>query len=218
MRICHFRDRFLPDKAIDLVDEAAARLKIQVSSKPIQLDRLDRLLLQLEMERISILGDSKARALDEQEKLRLRAVESQIERLQAQQVLFSIFPLFACVSCCSLWSTVVRVNSSLCFASRIHAVLRTLRACDACVCGLFVVPFLAFDCAAPHVSVSSCAWIYMLAFVRCCFSLLHWCEAYIAAAVSDPAHNLLLSRVLVYLKLRRRLPTPGTKKRVKWML
>ncbi|CDJ40576.1 hypothetical protein ETH_00020065 [Eimeria tenella] len=81
----YITDRFLPDKAIDLVDEAAARLKIQVSSKPIQLDRLDRLLLQLEMERISILGDSKARALDEQEKLRLRAVESQIERLQAQQ-------------------------------------------------------------------------------------------------------------------------------------
>lgn len=79
------RDRFLPDKAIDLVDEAAARLKIQVSSKPIQLDRLDRLLLQLEMERISILGDAKNRAMDEQEKLRLRAVESQIERLQAQQ-------------------------------------------------------------------------------------------------------------------------------------
>ena len=80
------RDRYLPDKAIDLVDEAAARLKIQVSSKPIQLDRLDRLLLQLEMERISILGDSKTRSLDEAEKLRLRAVESQIERLQAQQV------------------------------------------------------------------------------------------------------------------------------------
>ncbi|CDI80010.1 heat shock protein, putative [Eimeria acervulina] len=81
----YITDRYLPDKAIDLVDEAAARLKIQVSSKPIQLDRLDRLLLQLEMERISILGDSKTRSLDEAEKLRLRAVESQIERLQAQQ-------------------------------------------------------------------------------------------------------------------------------------
>ncbi|KAL8451591.1 hypothetical protein Emed_001940 [Eimeria media] len=81
----YISDRFLPDKAIDLVDEAAARLKIQVSSKPIQLDQLDRLLLQLEMERISILGDAKNRALDEQAKLRLRAVESQIERLQAEQ-------------------------------------------------------------------------------------------------------------------------------------
>ncbi|XP_026192859.1 uncharacterized protein LOC34619119 [Cyclospora cayetanensis] len=81
----YITDRFLPDKAIDLVDEAAARLKIQVSSKPIQLDRMDRLLLQLEMERISILGDGKTRELDEQERLRLRAVESQIEKLQAQQ-------------------------------------------------------------------------------------------------------------------------------------
>ncbi|KAL8269186.1 hypothetical protein Esti_006889 [Eimeria stiedai] len=82
----YISDRFLPDKAIDLVDEAAARLKNQVSSKPIQLDQLDRLLLQLEMERISILGDAKTRALDEQAKLRLRAVESHIERLQAEQV------------------------------------------------------------------------------------------------------------------------------------
>ncbi|CDJ56438.1 heat shock protein, putative [Eimeria maxima] len=81
----YITDRFLPDKAIDLVDEAAARLKIQVSSKPIQLDQLDRLLLQLEMEKISILGDAKNRKFDEEENIRLKAIESQIERLQAQQ-------------------------------------------------------------------------------------------------------------------------------------
>nr|CEL64849.1 TPA: Chaperone protein ClpB, related [Neospora caninum Liverpool] len=81
----YISDRFLPDKAIDLVDEAAAQLKIQVSSKPIQLDEIDRRLLQLEMEKISIQGDGRERMLDEQEKWRLRSVESQIERLKADQ-------------------------------------------------------------------------------------------------------------------------------------
>ncbi|PFH31139.1 putative ClpB [Besnoitia besnoiti] len=81
----YISDRFLPDKAIDLVDEAAARLKIQVSSKPIQLDEIDRRLLQLEMEKISIQGDSRERMLDEQEKWRLRSVESQIEQLKTEQ-------------------------------------------------------------------------------------------------------------------------------------
>ncbi|SCO71344.1 chaperone protein ClpB1, putative [Plasmodium vivax] len=50
--------RFLPDKAIDLIDEAASNLKIQLSSKPIQLDHIEKQLVQLEMEKISILGDS----------------------------------------------------------------------------------------------------------------------------------------------------------------
>ncbi|SBS81179.1 chaperone protein ClpB1, putative (ClpB1) [Plasmodium ovale curtisi] len=49
--------RFLPDKAIDLIDEAASNLKIQLSSKPIQLDNIEKQLIQLEMEKISILGD-----------------------------------------------------------------------------------------------------------------------------------------------------------------
>ncbi len=47
-------ERFLPDKAIDLVDEAAARLKMQITSKPEELDELDRRILQLEMERLSL--------------------------------------------------------------------------------------------------------------------------------------------------------------------
>lgn len=53
--------RFLPDKAIDLIDEAASNLKIQLSSKPIQLDNIEKQLVQLEMEKISILGDSPPR-------------------------------------------------------------------------------------------------------------------------------------------------------------
>jgi ATP-dependent Clp protease ATP-binding subunit ClpB len=45
---------FLPDKAIDLVDEAAAKLKMEITSKPEALDEIDRKVLQLEMERLSL--------------------------------------------------------------------------------------------------------------------------------------------------------------------
>lgn len=47
-------NRFLPDKAIDLVDEAAAKLKMEITSKPEALDEIDRKVLQLEMERLSL--------------------------------------------------------------------------------------------------------------------------------------------------------------------
>lgn len=50
----YISDRFLPDKAIDLVDEAAARLKMEITSKPEELDEIDRKILQLEMERLSL--------------------------------------------------------------------------------------------------------------------------------------------------------------------
>jgi ATP-dependent Clp protease ATP-binding subunit ClpB len=47
----YITDRFLPDKAIDLVDEAASRLRMQVDSKPEELDELDRRVIQLKIER-----------------------------------------------------------------------------------------------------------------------------------------------------------------------
>ena len=50
----YIADRFLPDKAIDLVDEAAAKLKMEITSKPLDLDKIDRKVLQLEMERLSL--------------------------------------------------------------------------------------------------------------------------------------------------------------------
>ncbi len=50
----YIADRFLPDKAIDLVDEAAAKLKMEITSKPLHLDEIDRKILQLEMERLSL--------------------------------------------------------------------------------------------------------------------------------------------------------------------
>jgi ATP-dependent Clp protease ATP-binding subunit ClpB len=51
---CYITDRFLPDKAIDLVDEAASRIKMELDSKPTELDQLDRQILQLEIERTSL--------------------------------------------------------------------------------------------------------------------------------------------------------------------
>lgn len=50
----YITDRFLPDKAIDLVDESAAKLKMEITSKPEELDEVDRKILQLEMERLSL--------------------------------------------------------------------------------------------------------------------------------------------------------------------
>ena len=56
----YISERFLPDKAIDLVDEAAARLKMQITSKPEALDELNRRILQLEMERLSLKKEKDA--------------------------------------------------------------------------------------------------------------------------------------------------------------
>lgn len=80
----YISDRFLPDKAIDLVDEAAARLKIEVTSKPVSLDEIDRKLIQLEMEKISILGD-RNNTQDIYEKNRLISISNTIQLLKTKQ-------------------------------------------------------------------------------------------------------------------------------------
>jgi ATP-dependent Clp protease ATP-binding subunit ClpB len=73
----YISERFLPDKAIDLVDEAAAKLKIEVTSKPEVLDELDRKIVQLQMERLSI-------ARDDKESPRLKTIDFNLEKLQKQ--------------------------------------------------------------------------------------------------------------------------------------
>ncbi len=65
----YISDRFLPDKAIDLVDEAAARLKMEITSKPEELDEIDRKILQLEMERLSLQKESDAGSKERLERL-----------------------------------------------------------------------------------------------------------------------------------------------------
>ncbi|KAH6819771.1 casein lytic proteinase B4 [Perilla frutescens var. hirtella] len=54
----YITERFLPDKAIDLVDEAAAKLKMEITSKPTELDEVDRAVLKLEMEKLSLKNDT----------------------------------------------------------------------------------------------------------------------------------------------------------------
>ena len=66
----YITDRFLPDKAIDLMDEAAARLRMQVDSKPEELDELDRQIMQLQIEREALKKETDTASKDRLEKLR----------------------------------------------------------------------------------------------------------------------------------------------------
>ena len=65
----YITDRFLPDKAIDLVDEAASRLRMQVDSKPEELDELDRRIMQLKIEREALKKETDSASKDRLEKL-----------------------------------------------------------------------------------------------------------------------------------------------------
>ncbi|MFZ9621686.1 MAG: ATP-dependent chaperone ClpB [Prochlorococcaceae cyanobacterium] len=76
----YIADRFLPDKAIDLVDESAARLKMEITSKPEEIDELDRRILQLEMEKLSLGRESDAASKD-----RLERLEKELAELSEQQ-------------------------------------------------------------------------------------------------------------------------------------
>jgi ATP-dependent Clp protease ATP-binding subunit ClpB len=78
----YIADRFLPDKAIDLVDEAAAKLKMEITSKPLALDELDRRILQLDMERLSL---AKAAAKDRAAAERLNGLDTELEQLRERQ-------------------------------------------------------------------------------------------------------------------------------------
>jgi ATP-dependent Clp protease ATP-binding subunit ClpB len=76
----YIADRFLPDKAIDLVDESAARLKMEITSKPEEIDEIDRKILQLEMERLSLGRES-----DTASQERLQRLERELAELSEQQ-------------------------------------------------------------------------------------------------------------------------------------
>ena len=75
----YITDRFLPDKAIDLIDEAAARIKMELDSKPEALDKIDRRLIQLKIEREAVKRES-----DSASKKRLDGIEAEIDRLNKE--------------------------------------------------------------------------------------------------------------------------------------
>ncbi|KAL9231515.1 hypothetical protein vseg_006737 [Gypsophila vaccaria] len=76
----YITERFLPDKAIDLVDEAAAKLKMEITSKPTELDEIDRAVLKLEMEKLSLKNDT-----DKASKERLHKLENDLNLLKEKQ-------------------------------------------------------------------------------------------------------------------------------------
>ena len=75
----YITDRFLPDKAIDLIDEAAARIRMEQDSKPEVMDKLDRRLIQLKIEREAVKKEK-----DEASKKRLALLEEEIEKLERE--------------------------------------------------------------------------------------------------------------------------------------
>ncbi|MFZ4288516.1 ATP-dependent chaperone ClpB [Variovorax sp. HJSM1_2] len=75
----YITDRFLPDKAIDLIDEAAAKIKIEMDSKPEVMDKLDRRLIQLQIEREAV-----RRETDEASQKRFALIEEEIVKLQKE--------------------------------------------------------------------------------------------------------------------------------------
>jgi len=82
----YITDRFLPDKAIDLIDEAAARLRMEIDSKPAELDEIDRRIMQLEIEREALKKETDPASVERLEKLEkeLAGLKSESERLRVQ--------------------------------------------------------------------------------------------------------------------------------------
>lgn len=74
-------ERFLPDKAIDLIDESASRLKMEITSKPEEIDEIDRKIIQLEMEKLSLEGES-----DISSKERLELITAELALLTKNQI------------------------------------------------------------------------------------------------------------------------------------
>jgi ATP-dependent Clp protease ATP-binding subunit ClpB len=77
----YISDRFLPDKAIDLMDEAAAKLKMEITSKPEKLDEVDRKVIQMEMDRLSVYKDDSPAARE-----RLQKIEKELADLKEEQL------------------------------------------------------------------------------------------------------------------------------------
>ncbi|PNW65602.1 UNVERIFIED_CONTAM: ATP-dependent chaperone ClpB [Euhalothece sp. KZN 001] len=85
----YITERFLPDKAIDLVDEAAAKLKMEITSKPTELESIDRRLMQLQMEKLSLEGEDDLAKNNSSAyrsaKERLEKIQQEMEELESSQ-------------------------------------------------------------------------------------------------------------------------------------
>jgi ATP-dependent Clp protease ATP-binding subunit ClpB len=81
----YIADRFLPDKAIDLIDEAAAKLKMEITSKPAELEAMGRRLMQLEMEKLSLEAEDRAGTASRATRERLDRIQQEIAVLTPQK-------------------------------------------------------------------------------------------------------------------------------------
>jgi ATP-dependent Clp protease ATP-binding subunit ClpB len=81
----YIADRFLPDKAIDLVDEAAAKLKMEITSKPAELESIDRRVMQLEMEKLSLQDENLNNDSHRPTQERLEKIDAEITSLKVKQ-------------------------------------------------------------------------------------------------------------------------------------
>ena len=83
----YITDRFLPDKAIDLIDEAAAKLKMEITSKPVELEVIERRSMQLQMEKLSLEGEQRGGTLvvDRASQERLERIQQEIDELDGKQ-------------------------------------------------------------------------------------------------------------------------------------
>ena len=77
----YISERFLPDKAIDLIDEAASRLKMEITSKPEEIDEIDRKIIQLEMEKLSLESET-----DTSSQARLELIKGELANLTKNQI------------------------------------------------------------------------------------------------------------------------------------
>ncbi|GHU34517.1 hypothetical protein FACS1894166_12060 [Bacilli bacterium] len=76
----YISDRYLPDKSIDLIDEAAARVKTEMHSLPTELDQVNREIIHVETERAALLNET-----DDKSKQRLKVVEKELTALKTKQ-------------------------------------------------------------------------------------------------------------------------------------
>ncbi|OAG27131.1 ATP-dependent chaperone ClpB [Thermodesulfatator autotrophicus] len=82
----YITDRYLPDKAIDLIDEAAAKLRIEIESMPTEIDEIERKIKQLEIERMALERETDPRAVERREKIekQLEELRQKLEEMKAQ--------------------------------------------------------------------------------------------------------------------------------------
>ena len=85
----YISDRFLPDKAIDLIDEAAAKLKMEITSKPEELEILDRRVMQLEMEKLSLENEDETAPAYRTSQERLALINQELAELATKQASLS---------------------------------------------------------------------------------------------------------------------------------